>query len=58
MSARGEQIAPSRDLEAAPVETGGKPAKTSPVALSRQGWRVMTVWECALKGPARLRASR
>jgi DNA mismatch endonuclease (patch repair protein) len=26
-------------------------------ALSRQGWRIMTVWECALKGPARLRPS-
>ena len=26
-------------------------------ALSRQGWRIMTVWECALKGPARLRQS-
>jgi DNA mismatch endonuclease, patch repair protein len=24
-------------------------------ALSRQGWRIMTVWECALKGSARLR---
>ena len=27
---------------------------SSLVALRRRGWRVLTVWECALKGPGRL----
>ena len=36
------------------IQKNRKRDATSVAALRRQGWRVLTVWECALRGPGQL----
>ena len=36
------------------IQKNRKRDATSVAALRSQGWRVLTVWECALRGPGRL----